>query len=207
MREKLSDLNAYVLIDVSNIRASCLRSCGFRINFRNLAKYLKKKYPNLKIINYYEGIAKGDKKKEQEFKSLEKSGYTIKTLRRRSYTNPAVQKSFKCKKCQSQNRVKVLPKRPKMKSNVDVYLATEMLEIAFGANKPTHIVMFSCDGDYAEAIKVAAKNKNIRITVVATPPVNDLTKNTLSVRLKILRKELPKQYHLMNILDIKDEIT
>ena len=94
-----------------------------------------------------------------------------------------------------------------MKSNVDVFLTAEMLEIAYKIKGPTHIIIFTCDGDYAEAIKIAAKLKNIKITVVGTPFVNVLENNALSVRLRELRKELPNQYHLNNIQDIKDSIS
>ena len=94
-----------------------------------------------------------------------------------------------------------------MKSNVVVFLASEMLEIAYKAKAPTHIVVFTCDGDYAEAIKIALRqNPNIKITVVATPPIRDWRKNALSIRLKELRKDFSQQYSLNNIEDIKDNI-
>ena len=115
-------------------------------------------------------------------------------------------KSFKCRHCGSRNRVKVLPSETRMKSNVDVFLASEMLEIAYEAKEPIHIVILACDGDYAEAIKIAAKNKNVRISVIATPSMRDWRKNALSVRLKELRKELSGQYQLNSIANIKDYI-
>lgn len=202
----LSDLPTYVLIDVSNIRSCCLRTCNFRINFNKLIDYLKKKYPRLQDARYYEGIAKGDKEKTLEFKKLEKSGYTIKSLSRKSYINKAVIKNIECRKCHHKNRVQILPQTKKLKSNVDVFLATELLEIAFSAKKPTHIILFSCDGDYAEAIKSATKNKNVFITVIATPPTKEIEKNTLSTRLKILRKEIPDQFALVNIATIQKYI-
>lgn len=197
----------YVLIDVSNIRSCCLRTCDFRINFKKLLDYLKQKYSKLQDVRYYEGIAKGDKKKNLEFKKLEKSGYTIKSLSRKSYINKAIIKNIECKKCHHKNRTTVLPQSKKLKSNVDVFLTTELLEIAFSTKKPTHIILFSCDGDYAEAIKSATKNSNIYITVVATPPVKDPEKNTLSSRLKQLYKEIPNQYQLSNISTIKNYIS
>lgn len=197
----------YVLIDVSNIRSCCLRTCDFRISFTKLIKYLKQKYLNLQDVRYYEGIASGDLKKMNEFEKLKRAGYTIKTLTRKSYTNPAVYANYKCKKCHYQNKVKILSKSVKLKSNVDVFLATELLEIAFSAKTPTHVLLFTCDGDYAEAIKAAARNSNITISVVATPPTKDYERNTLSMRLKTLRKELPDQYELDNIVTIKDFIS
>lgn len=201
------DLPTYVLIDVSNIRSCCLKTCDFRIDFKKLINYLKQKYPKLQDVRYYEGIAKGDEKKSLEFKKLKRSGYTIKSLSRKSYINEAVIKNIECKKCHHKNRITVLPETKKLKSNVDVFLATELLEIAFTAKKPIHIIIFSCDGDYAEAIKSAVKNPNIFITVIATPPIRDIEKNTLSSRLKQLYKDIPTHYQLFNIADIKDYIS
>lgn len=204
---KLSDLDAYVFIDVSNIRAACLLTCNFELDFYNLYDYLQDKYPNLKEVRYYEGLATGDKDKEKELRELQRKGYIIKTLKRRAYTNPPILKSYICRNCGRRNRVEAMPKTTKLKSNVDVFLATEMLEIAFNSEKPTQIILLSCDGDYAEAIKSAAKNKNVSITVIATPFVRNLKNNTLSIRLKNLRKELSGQYHINNIETIKDSIS
>ena len=204
---KISELPTYALIDVSNIRSSCLKTCDFKIDFTKLYGYLEHKYPKLQDIRYYEGIAKGDKNKITEFKKLEKLGYIIKSLSRKSYINKAVIKNIECKECHHKNRIKILPQTKKLKSNVDVYLATELLEIAFLAKKPTHIILFSCDGDYAEAIKTAVKNPKIFITVIATPPTKDTEKNTLSSRLKQLYKDIPTHYQLFNITNIKDYIS
>ena len=90
---------------------------------------------------------------------------------------------------------------------MDVFLTTNLLETAFSAKKPTHIILFSCDGDYAEAIKSAVKNPNIFITIIATPPVKEIEKNTLSTRLKMLRREIPNQFELISIVTIQKHIS
>lgn len=200
-------MDTHVFIDVSNIRSSCTKSCNFRIDFLKLIGYLKEKYEKLVNVNYYEGIASDDKEKKKYFEELEKTGFLVRSLTRRTYEDPAIFKYFSCNKCGKRNRVQILPKTVKMKSNVDVFLATEMLEVAHFADKPTHIILFSCDGDYAEAILSAAKNPKVKITVIATPSIKDIKKNTVSIRLKRLRKELPGQYQLVNILSIKDRIS
>lgn len=205
---KLKDLDTYVLIDVSNIRSACLKSCGFQIDFIKLYSYLAKKYPNLQDVRYYEGVARNDNKKQAALQELEEAGYSIRSLRRRVYINPAVMKNFDCRHCGKRNRVEVLHQEIAMKSNVDVFLTSEMLEIAYETKTPTHIVIFTCDGDYAEAIKIAAKNPNVKITVIGTPFIRaEREKNALSIRLRELRKELANQYHLNNIEDIKDSIS
>lgn len=203
---KLEKLETYIFIDVSNIRSACLRSSNFLIDFYKLIEYFNQKYPNLKKVGYFEGIAIGDKKKQAEFNRLKKAGYEIYSLKRRSYIDGPIYKQVICKKCGHKNRTQVSPKIKKMKSNVDVYLATEVLKITQKAKRMTHIIILSCDGDYAEAIKSAAKNEKVRISVFATPPKKDILKNTVSIRLKELRREIPDQYQLVNIESIKDKI-
>lgn len=204
--QKLQNRKTYVLIDASNIRAACLKSCGFNLDPIKLISYLKTKYSNLQEVRYYEGIARDDKTKLATFNELEKHGYITKSIQRRTYIDKAIMKKYACSNCGHQNRVEAMKKTTKMKSNVDVFLASEMLELAYEAKHPIHIVIMSCDGDYAEAIKIAAKNPNLAVTVIATPTTHNRAKNSLSIRLKDLRKQLPKQYHLNNIEAIKDSI-
>ncbi|MBR0424434.1 NYN domain-containing protein [Candidatus Saccharibacteria bacterium] len=203
---KLKDRDTHVFIDASNIRSACLKSCNFNIDFTKLYTYLNNKYPNLKEVGYYEGIARNDGKKQLIFDQLDRTGYSVRALRRRTYTNPAVMKNFKCRHCGERNRIEVLHQEIVMKSNVDVFLTAEMLKVAYESTTPTHIVIFTCDGDYAEAIRVAVRNENVVVTVVGTPFIQELEKNALSVRLRELRRELPEQYHLNNIEDIKDSV-
>ena len=205
-KSNLADLDTYVFIDVSNIRYACLRSCNIRLSFPKLIKYFEGKYKHLRSVKYFEGISDNDQDREKQFKNYKKLGYEIHSLSRKAYTDPAVYKEFNCKKCKTPNRVKVLEKSKKLKSNVDVYIASELLKTALLATKPAHIILMSCDGDYAEMIKVAVENKNIHITVLATPMVSK--NNCLSIRLKQLSKELPPaQYKLRDITEIKDEVS
>jgi uncharacterized LabA/DUF88 family protein len=205
-KPKLSDLPTYVYIDVSNIRYACLRSCGIRLRFDKLLKYFRGKYPNLKTVKYFEGISLDDTAREKQFKQYEKMGYEVCSLSRKAYNDPAVYKDFICKKCKTPNRVKVLDKSKKLKSNVDVYIATELLEVAHIATEPIHIILMSCDGDYAEMIKSAVKNRNVHITVLATPTTKK--HNALSLRLKDLSRELTQdKYHLVDITTIRQQIS
>jgi len=202
----LADLDTYVFIDVSNIRYACLRSCNIRLSFPKLIKYFQGKYKRLMSVKYFEGISDNDQTREKQFKSYAKLGYEIHSLSRKAYTDPAVYKEFICKKCKTPNRVKALEKSKKLRSNVDVYIATELLEVAHLATKPTHIILMSCDGDYAEMIRSTVKNTNICVTVPATPPSKKY--NALSIRLKNLTEELPQtQYKLMHITSIRGHIS
>lgn len=203
----LKDQETYVYIDVSNIRSACLRTLGFRVDFIRLLKYFKDKYPRLREVRYYEGIVVDDEKKRKTFSALEREGYVICPLERKSYKNiETIEKNVKCPKCGHKWTTKLRKERKMLKSNVDVYLATELLTIAHQATRPTHIILVSCDGDYAEMIKNALENDNVSISVLATPPVQDHTKNTLSVKLRVLRRDTSR-YRLLDISNFKDKIS
>lgn len=196
----------FVFVDVSNIRYACERSLGFWLDFDGLYRYFQKKYPNLQEVRYYEGIAAGDEKKQRYFRHLEQTGYTICSLERKSYTNAAKYANFECFKCSTQNTVQILPENTKLKSNVDVYMAVDMMKCAIQTTGSIHIVLASCDGDFAEAIHgILSVNPDVFITVLATPMTR--ANNCLSVRLKNLRSELPRNMALMNIDNIKAQVS
>lgn len=214
VKKKLPEFETYVFIDVSNIRSACLKTLGFKIDFARFFDYFDKKYSKLKGVFYYEGIAKGDVNKQDEFIKLEQIGYKVRPLERKAYVSPPVYKQIKCQKCGTLCRVRILKRSTKMKSNVDVYLATDLLKIAYFAKKPTRIILVACDGDYAEMIKSALEtNKRVHIDVLATPVVPRVLrkngayedKNTCSTRLQKLRGELPN-LTMLNIRNIQDLI-
>ena len=204
----LPEAKTYIYIDVSNIRHACLWSCGFNLDFIKLYNYLMEKYPNVQEIRYYEGVSSRDKKKLKHFRFLsEKIGYKVCSLTRKGYVEPPRYETFECENCKFPNKVKVLSESIKLKSNVDVYLASDMLECAARAEEPINIVVLSCDGDYAEAIKAALRlSPESCVTVLATPMTE--TNNCLSVRLKHLSRELNRNnYKLSNINNIRDYIS
>lgn len=198
----------YIYIDVSNIRHACFWSCGFNLDFIKLYDYLKEKYSNVQEIRYYEGVSSRDKKKLEHFRFLsEKIGYEVCSLTRKGYVEPPKYETFECKNCRFPNKVRVLPEIIKLKSNVDVYLASDLLERVASTREPLNIVILSCDGDYSEAIKAALRlSPNSCITVLATPMTE--TNNCLSVRLKQLSRELNRSnYKLSNINNVRDYIS
>ena len=204
---KRTDLETHVYIDVSNIRSACERSCGFKIDFVRLYNYLKNKYPKLAEVRYYEGISRGDCKKDKYFDHLRSTGYKICTLVRKEYIDQARHKEVVCKKCGYKNIVQVLPRKIKLKSNVDVYLTSDMLEcVATNRNKRLHIVLLSCDGDYSEAICTLLRiGRRAQVTVLATPKTR--RNNYLSTRLFDLSHQLDhRSYLLDSIANIEDKI-
>ena len=197
----------YVYIDVSNIRWACSWSCGFNLDFVKLYKYLKRKYPNTQEIRYYEGIATGDERKRERFQFLEdKVGYNVCSLNRKSYINPPRFKNYKCNNCGATNTVKILQENVKLKSNVDVYLASDMIERAVLEKDPVQLILVSCDGDYAEAIMTILRlNPNVRVQILATPLLRK--RNCMSLRLKMFAGRLYNRVDLVNINTIKDYIS
>lgn len=140
------------------------------------------------------------------FKGWVRIGYRICSLERKTYVSPPVYKMVRCKRCGHQQMVLAMRRSVKLKSNVDVYLATDLLKRAYLTDSPVHLTLFSCDGGYAEMIREAiATNPNVFITVVATPSVRDPKKNTLSMRLKQLRGKI-ERFHLVDIRDISDKV-
>ena len=204
--ENKKELDTYIYIDVSNIRNACRISCGFYLDFIKLYQYLKKRYPNLREVRYYEGVYQGDAKKLRWLQRLERVGYTICTLERKKYIQNAKVESFKCWRCGVSNNVEVLKEVIKYKSNVDVYLASDVLLKIAQSKKPLNIVILSCDGDYVELIRNIFKLRpDSYVTVLATP--FKIKNNVLSYRLKKLSSELDRgRYQLNNIETIKDLI-
>ena len=198
----LKGLPVYVYIDASNIK-NALKTFNIDIDFLKLYQYFMHKYSNLIAVKYFEGIDKEDIVQKNHLKKLEKAGYIVKSLERKTYLKPAKYKNIRCINCGKQNKIQILKETKKFKSNIDVYLCSELMGDLLNKRKKFHAIILSCDGDYAEMIKnVLNINNNIYISVLDTPFVKN--NNYLSVRLKELRNV--DRYQLVNILNIGDKI-
>lgn len=206
-KSKLADLSTYVYIDGSNIRFACKKGLGIDLDYKKLHIYLSQKYPNLKRAAYFEGRNSDDAGKLDIFKKYKKYGYEVLSLDRKKYVEPAIFRKFNCKRCSFLNRVKAAPKTTKFKSNVDVYLCSEMMFDAMADKGEKHLILFSCDGDYAEMIKkLCLSSPKIHITVIATPFTKPV--NFLSIRLQELRELLTdRSYKLTDISTLRDKIS
>ncbi len=212
----LAELDTYIFVDASNIRSACLKTLGWRLDFGKLAWHFTNKYRHLQEMRYYEGIAQDDWKKRKTFRKLKEVGYKICSLKRKSYTDELIMEDdVACDSCGASQSVVLTKEVTKLKSNVDVYLASELLKTAFLAKRPVHIILVACDGDYAEMIKCALSvNRNVCITVIATPVVplitlpNGKTKNinSCSTRLQALKGKKNPRFYLTDIRDIQDYI-
>jgi uncharacterized LabA/DUF88 family protein len=205
MNNKKSMRKTFVFIDVSNMRSACRMSGNFEIDFVKYYGYLVQKYPNLKEVRYYEGISRDDIKKKEHFKYLSDLGYIVCSLERKGYINKARFKECKCPNCSNVCSVCISPSSVKLKSNVDVFLASNMLKTAIKEKGLIHIVLVSCDGDYAESIKdILELRADVFISIMATQKRKK--NNYLSARLCGLRDKYPDRIALINIENIKDKI-
>jgi len=199
---ELLTLKTFVYIDASNIR-NALRKSNYEIDFLKLYDYIKQKYNHLGSVKYFEGVDAEDVDMKALFASYEKAGITMHLLSRKSYLSKPIFKTFDCTACKVKNKVQVREEKTTMKSNIDVFLTTEIFSDIIQAREPLHLVIVSCDGDYAEMIKkILELYPKTYVSVVATPFKR--FGNYLSARLSELKKM--DRYNLVDILTVKEKI-
>lgn len=133
-----------VFIDGANLY-SAARTLGFDIDYRKLLDQFSKK-SNLIRAFYYTAL-----NEDQEFSPirplvdwLDYNGYTVITKQIKEYTDSVG--------------------RRKIKGNIDVELAIDMMELAPFVD---HFVLFSGDGDFRRLVE-AVQSRGKRVTVVST---------------------------------------
>lgn len=133
-----------LFIDGSNLYAAA-RSLGFDIDYKLLLSWASSKGRLIRAF-YYTALFE-----DQEYTPirplvdwLDYNGYTMVTKTAREFTD-------------SHGRRKV-------KGNVDIELAIDMMEMA---EKVDHIVLFSGDGDFHRLVE-AVQRKGVRVSVVST---------------------------------------
>ena len=203
----LKHAKTFVFIDVSNIRRACNKGLGFNISFMRFKNYLKHKYHRLEDVRYYEGMSIGDEKKKEYLDYLKKvGGFTICTLERKSYYTGPSEVSCVCDYCGRETKLQIAAGYTKFKSNVDVYIAANMVEIAATNDGPLHFILVSCDGDYDEAVRSVFRiNSNVFFTIIATS-LSAKPENSMSLRLKNLQSEFQEHLAIVDINVLKDRI-
>jgi uncharacterized LabA/DUF88 family protein len=133
-----------LFIDGSNLYAAA-RGLGFDIDYRKLLDYFASKGHLVRAF-YYTALVE-----DQEYSPirplvdwLDYNGYTMVTKPTKEFTD-------------SQGRRKI-------KGNMDVELAIDVLEMAQHLD---HVVLFSGDGDFRRLVE-AVQRKGVRVTVVST---------------------------------------
>jgi uncharacterized LabA/DUF88 family protein len=139
-----SDEKLAIFIDGANLYAAA-RALGFDIDYKQLLKYFSSR-ANLIRAYYYTALIE-----DQEYSPirplvdwLDYNGYTMVTKPAKEFTD-------------SQGRRKI-------KGNMDIELAIDMLETADNLD---HMVLFSGDGDFRRLVE-AVQQKGVRVTVVST---------------------------------------
>lgn len=133
-----------VFIDGANLY-SAARLLGFDIDYRRLLDLLRTKARLVRAF-YYTALAE-----EQEYSPirplidwLDYNGYTMVTKPMKEFTDSMG--------------------RRKVKGNMDIELAIDMMEIAPNVD---HVVLFSGDGDFRRLVE-AVQRRGLRVTVVST---------------------------------------
>ncbi|MSO54883.1 MAG: NYN domain-containing protein [Rhodospirillales bacterium] len=133
-----------LFIDGANLHAAA-RSLHFDIDFKRLRDHFASKGRLIRVF-YYTALLD-----EQEYSPirplvdwLDYNGFTMVTKRTKEFTDDTG--------------------RRKIKGNMDIELAIDMLEMA---DKLDHVVLFSGDGDFRRLLE-AIQRRGVRCTVVST---------------------------------------
>lgn len=140
-----------LFIDGANLYAAS-RNLGFDVDYRNLLQFFRSKSH---VIRAYYYAALLDTEEYSPLKPLTDwlayNGYTLITKTAREFTDQAG--------------------RRRVKGNMDVELAIDMLELAPHID---HAVLFSGDSDFRRLVE-AVQRRGVRVTVVSsvrtTPPI------------------------------------
>jgi uncharacterized LabA/DUF88 family protein len=133
-----------MFIDGANLYASA-RSLGFDVDYKSLLNFFADKGRLVRAF-YYTALLD-----EQEYSPirplvdwLDYNGYTLVTKPTKEFTDSTG--------------------RRKIKGNMDMELAVDMLEMAEHVD---HVVLFSGDGDFRRLVE-AVQRRGVRVTVVST---------------------------------------
>ena len=140
-----------LFIDGANLY-SASRNLGFDVDYRNLLQYFRKQ-TNVLRAYYYAAVLE-----TEEYSPLKPltdwlayNGYTLVTKPAREFTDAAG--------------------RRRVKGNMDIELAIDMLELA---ERIEHAVLFSGDSDFRRLVE-AVQRRGVRVSVVSsmrtTPPI------------------------------------
>lgn len=133
-----------LFIDGANLY-SASRNLGFDVDYRNLLEYFRKK-TNVIRAYYYSAVLE-----TEEYSPLKPltdwlayNGYTLVTKAAKEFTDATG--------------------RRRVKGNMDIELAVDMLELA---DRLDHVVLFSGDSDFRRLIE-AVQRKGVRVSVASS---------------------------------------
>jgi uncharacterized LabA/DUF88 family protein len=138
------DERVALFVDGANLYAAA-RALGFDIDYRKLLRWASERGRLIRAFYYTALIEDQDYTPVRPLVDwLDYNGYTMVTKPAKEFTD-------------SQGRRKI-------KGNIDIELAIDMMEIA---DKVDHIVLFSGDGDFRRLVE-AVQRKGVRVSVVST---------------------------------------
>src|SRR4030088_3761969 len=167
-----------IFIDGANLYATA-KALGFDIDYKRLLALFRSKGQLVRAL-YYTALAE-----EQEYSSirplidwLDYNGYTMVTKPTKEFTDASG--------------------RRKIKGNMDIELAIDMLEMAEHID---HAILFSGDGDFRRLVE-AVQRRGVRVSVVSTirssPPMasDDLRRQADSfIELQELAPSIMRNHH------------
>jgi uncharacterized LabA/DUF88 family protein len=145
------DERTALFVDGANLY-SASRNLGFDVDYRNLLEYFRRQ---TRVIRAYYYAAVVETEEYSPLKPLTDwlayNGYTLVTKPAREFTDATG--------------------RRRVKGNMDIELAIDMLELA---DKLDHVVLFSGDSDFRRLVE-AVQRRGVRVSVVSsvrtTPPM------------------------------------
>jgi len=133
-----------LFIDGANLYSTS-RNLGFDVDYRNLLEFFRRKAHVIRAY-YYSAVLD-----TEEYSPLKYNGYTLVTKPAKEFTDATG--------------------RRRVKGNMDIELAIDMLELA---DKIDHAVLFSGDSDFRRLVE-AVQRRGVRVSVVSsirtTPPM------------------------------------
>lgn len=156
----------YVFIDVENVFYS-QRNLGWKISYEKLMKYFKKECEEVKCFAY-SGLDENNTKQKKFLDMLEINGYVVRT------------KIVK--------KINLGRDKYKWKSNLDVELALEMVELA---DKYDTAVLMSGDSDFATPLdKIKQKRKRVIVMSTRGRVAKELLERAKYIDIRKLKKEI-----------------
>jgi len=162
-----------LFIDGSNLHATT-RALEFEIDYKNLLNIFKNKSRLLRAYYYTALVEDHEHSPIRPLVDwLDYNGYSVVTKSAKEFTDAAGRK--------------------KIKGNMDIELAVDVLEMA---DYLDHIILFSGDGDFRRLVE-AVQHKGTRVTVVST----------MKSKPAMIADELRRQAdHFIDLKDIQEDI-
>ncbi len=167
MISKFIKTAVYIFIDIENTFYA-QRTLGWKISYEKLMNYLKRECgENVKCFAY-SGVDEDNTKQKKFLDMLDIVGYVIRT------------KSVK--------KIKTKDGNVKWKSNLDIEMALEMMELA---EKFNTAILFSGDSDFAIVLdKLKSRNKRVLVVSTRGRVAKELLERAKFIDLRKLKKEI-----------------